>query len=99
MSRRLLSFVAVLLGSAASFAPAQTPAAIRRIVRDSTVGTVPRATVNVVNDATDAATELVTDAGGEFRADVLVAAEYRIEASLDGFETAVRRSPLTAGQE
>ncbi len=42
--------------------------------------------------------EAVTDGDGGFAAASLAAGAYRVEASLDGFETAVRRVSLDAGQ-
>jgi len=88
----------VLLALAAGAArAAQTAGAISGVVRDSSGGFIPGATVRVVNDAGGAATEVVSGAQGEFRID-LPPGTYRLEVALDGFETAVNRVVLESGQ-
>ena len=67
------------------------------MVKDSSGGSIPGAIVRVVNEA-GATGEAVTDGDGGFAAASLAAGAYRVEASLDGFETAVRRVALDAGQ-
>jgi len=75
-----------------------TTATISGIVRDSSGGAVPGATVRVVNEDTRAAVDLVTDGQGGYRTAALAPGRYRLETSLDGFETDVRQVALTAGQ-
>ncbi|MES1164728.1 MAG: TonB-dependent receptor [Verrucomicrobiota bacterium] len=68
------------------------------VVRDSSGGAVPGASVRVVNEGTNQAVEVVTDERGTYRTQALAPGRYRVEASLDGFETAVNRTTLEAGQ-
>ncbi|HEY1303919.1 MAG TPA: TonB-dependent receptor [Vicinamibacterales bacterium] len=72
--------------------------AITGIVRDSSGGTVPGVTVRAVNEVTTRSLESVSDAQGAFRIDDVVPGAYRVEAVLDGFETASRRVVIDAGQ-
>ena len=71
---------------------------ITGIVRDSSGGAIPGATVRVVNEDTGVTVEAVTDEQGAYRAAALAPGQYRVETALDGFETAVRRIALEAGQ-
>ena len=68
------------------------------IVRDSSGGVLPGAQVKVVDEATSATLEFTTGLDGSYRADALAPGAYRVEATLDGFETTVRRVVLAAGQ-
>jgi ribosome maturation factor RimP len=81
-----------------ALAGAQATGSIAGVVRDSSGGAVPGATVRVVNEATRVAIEAFTDGQGAYRVDGLAAASYRVEAALDGFETSVRQVTLEAGQ-
>jgi len=98
------SFVAALvIAAAVLLAPAGLLAqsgsgTITGIVKDSTGGAIPGAQVNVVNETTSVGVEATTDATGSYRVEDLVAGPYRVETALDGFETAVRRIVLAAGQ-
>jgi iron complex outermembrane receptor protein len=85
--------VALLPGTAI----AQT-GSITGLIRDSSGAAVPGATVRVVAEASGKAVEAVTNEQGAYRADGLAAGQYRLEAALDGFETAVRRLALQGGQ-
>jgi iron complex outermembrane receptor protein len=67
-------------------------------VKDTSGGVLPGAAVKVVNEATNVSVDVTTDATGSYRVDALTAGSYRVEASLDGFETAARRVVLDAGQ-
>jgi len=69
---------------------------IAGIVRDSSGGAVPGATVRIVNDASGDAVEAVTDGQGAYRAAGLVAGRYRVETVLDGFEAAPQPVTLAA---
>jgi iron complex outermembrane receptor protein len=91
------AIVAALLGPVASFA--QAPAAvITGVVRDSSGGAIPGSTVKAVNEASGAAVEAVSGDGGVFRFEALAPGRYRVEAALDGFETATAQVVLQAGQ-
>ena len=71
---------------------------ITGIVKDTSGGVIPGATVKVVNEATSVSVDATTDATGSYRFEALAPGPYRVETSLDGFETAVRRIVLEAGQ-
>jgi iron complex outermembrane recepter protein len=96
------SFVIRVVLALAVFLPvplaAQSAGSIAGVVRDSSGGPAPGVNVRVVNDAGGAAREAVSDAQGAFRVDALAPGGYRVEASLDGFEPAVRQQALAAGQ-
>ena len=66
-------------------------------VRDVSGGTVPRATVRVVDETSRASVEAISDDQGVYGA-ALPPGAYRLEVVLDGFEPAVRRVALAAGQ-
>ena len=68
------------------------------LVTDASGGAIPGATVNVINEATGAAPETVTNNEGQYIVPALVPGRYRIEAKIDGFETTVRRIVLAVGQ-
>src|SRR5262245_62679607 len=63
-------------------------------VKDVTGAALPGATVKVMNVETGVALDLTTNEEGVYRASALVPGRYRIETSLDGFETSVR-GPIT----
>src|SRR6478736_4522983 len=92
---------AAALAAALLFAPAvsgaQSGSVITGIVKDSSGGVLPGASVEVVNEANSASVDATTDATGSYRVETLAAGSYRVEASLDGFETAVWRVVLEAG--
>ena len=65
-------------------------------VRDSLGGAIPGATVRIVNETSGAPVEAVSDAQGSYRIE-LPPGRYRVEVTLDGFETAVQRVTLQPG--
>ena len=67
-------------------------------VRDSSGASIPDATIRVVNEGTGAVLELITSDQGSYRAVALQAGPYRVETTLDGFETPARRIVLDANQ-
>ena len=92
-----VALVAALLAPSAS--AAQAPGgAITGVVRDPSGAAIPGATVKAVNEASGAAMECVSGDGGVYRFDALAPGRYRVEAALDGFETAVAQVVLQAGQ-
>ena len=100
MERQLskwFGILAVLALVAPAGAFAQGTASVKGLVKDSSGGSIPGAVVKVVSE-NGATVEAVTDGEGAFAAASLAAGAYRVEASLDGFETAVRRVALAAGQ-
>lgn len=85
-------------GQAATARSATATGTITGIVRDSSGGTVPGAIVRVIDESTKLSVEAITDEEGAYRAMALGRGTYRVEASLDGFETAVRQVALAVGQ-
>ncbi len=78
----------------------QTVGSIEGKVTDNTGGVLPGVTVSVISEETNAARTLVTDADGRYRARELGLGRYRVQASLEGFQTVVRRGiVLTLGRE
>src|SRR5690349_8791672 len=58
------------------------------VVKDSSGGVLPGVTVKVSSAAGGAGLEGTTDADGIYRVTAIPPGSYRIEAALDGFETA-----------
>ena len=100
MSRKLLGFVgALLVALIPSVASAQSgTSAISGTVRDSSGIGIPGAIVRIVNEDNQSRVEAVTNTQGAYRAAELAPGRYRVEAIFDGFETAVRRQAVDAGQ-
>src|SRR5882757_1601434 len=95
---RAFVIVAAALVPPAAFAQTGT-SAISGLVQDASGAAIPGTTVRVVNeDARVAAVEVISNEQGRYRATALVPGAYRLEVALDGFETAVRRIVLEAGQ-
>jgi iron complex outermembrane receptor protein len=80
--------------------PAAQPAplVISGLVRDSSGGAIPGATVRIVNEISGVTGEAVSNELGAYQSAALAPGQYRVEAVLDGFETTVRRVTLVAGQ-
>src|SRR3990172_1399332 len=74
------------------------PGALAIVVRDSSGGAIPGATIRILNEDTSAAVDAVSDEQGSYRAAALVPGRYRVEAQLDGFESAVRRIAIESGR-
>ena len=91
------AIVAALLAPSVALAQA-ADGAIAGVVKDSSGGTIPGSTIKVVNEASGVAVEAVTGEGGAYRVEALAPGRYRVEAALDGFETATAQVVLTAGQ-
>jgi iron complex outermembrane recepter protein len=101
-TRVFAAVVAVLFvvpAPARAQAPAQTPpGTLAGVVRDSSGGAIPGATIRVVNEATRAVVAVVSDGQGAYKTDRLSAGAYRVEAALDGFEPVIRQVAVVAGQ-
>jgi iron complex outermembrane recepter protein len=67
-------------------------------VRDSSAAPIPGATIRVVNEGTRATIDAVSNDQGSYRAEALPPGQYRLETTLTGFETDVRRIVVEAGQ-
>ncbi|HVQ13826.1 MAG TPA: TonB-dependent receptor, partial [Vicinamibacterales bacterium] len=99
MFRRVFTLAAVLFaGLIPATAIAQTAGVVSGVVRDSSGGAIPGATVRVINEATGAAQEAVSDAEGTYQVTDLAPGQYRVEAALDGFEPVVARGAVDARQ-
>jgi iron complex outermembrane recepter protein len=94
--RGVLASAIVALMPAWSFAQGGT-GTVSGLVSDSSGAPIPGAVVRIVNQATGVAVETVTDGQGAYRAEALPPGQYRVEAALDGFETSVEQTALTAG--
>lgn len=105
ISRSMFLMVAVIVSGAvrAGAATAQVsgqvgPGTVTGIVRDSSGAPVPGATLRIASEATGVALDALSDERGTYRVTALAPGRYRVEAVLDGFETAVRRLTLDPGQ-
>ena len=93
------TFAAVAMLFAPTLAPAQSSTGfIAGVVKDSSGGVLPGASVKIVNDGANTSTDLVAQADGSYRTEPVAAGAYRVSASLDGFETVERRVAVIAGQ-
>ena len=96
---RTLSATAVTLLSVSLLAMAQGGmATIAGLVSDPSGTAVPGATVRVVNAATGAAVQAISDAQGAYRATPLIPGRYGVAISLDGFESIARQVVVAADQ-
>jgi iron complex outermembrane recepter protein len=92
-------FVAAALVPAAARAQSQPAGSIAGSVKDGTGAVLPGVTIKVTSESNPAILSLaVTDQTGGYRIDALPAGVYRVETSLDGFETATRRAVVENGQ-
>ena len=95
--------VRVVLGGLITLLPAgiasqAAPRADREVVKDPTGAVLPGATIRIVNEATGAAIEAISDGQGSYRNATVAPGAYRLETALDGFETDVRRIVVEPGQ-
>jgi len=93
--RSVLVLAVLLLPLAAR---AQGTGTIAGTVKDSSGGAIPGAAIRVVNESTSGSTEAVSGDGGVYRVEGLAPGRYRVEAVLDGFETAIAQVVLSEGQ-
>ena len=98
ISIRLFAGILVIALTAAASLAQDAPSAVTGIIRDSSGASIPGATVRVINEATRVAVEATSNEQGSFNTPALVPGQYRVEAVLDGFETAVRRIVVEASQ-
>ncbi len=92
--------LAIAIGSAAvaDIQAQMGTATITGLVRDSSGATVPGATVRIVGEVNGITREIVTNDQGSYRADALPPGLYRIETTLDGFETPARHVAVEPNQ-
>jgi outer membrane receptor protein involved in Fe transport len=77
-----------------------TTGAISGSISDTTGAIVPGVQVSLQNEETGVTRTVVTDAAGRYSAPLLGLGNYRITASMEGFQTEVRRGVvLTVGRE
>ena len=74
------------------------PAGVGGVVKDESGAVIPGASIRIVNEASNAAVDLFSDEQGTYRALDLEPGSYRVETTLDGFETVVNRVVVEAGQ-
>jgi len=100
MFRRVVAVVVFLIaGLVPSAAQSQSlTGTIAGIVRDSSGGAIPGATVRVVNETTTVGHDAVSDDQGSFRVTALAAGAYQVEVTLDGFDMVARRVVIDLGQ-
>ena len=87
---------ALVIGLLPGSLQAQGTATITGVVKDSSEAPLPGVTVKIVSEASGTAVDAVTDGQGAYSASV-APGPYRLEAALDGFETAVRQVVVGAG--
>ena len=87
----------LLLLPAAVFAQSGS-STISGLIRDSTGAPLPGVSVMIRNAETGVAFDAVTNEEGLYRVGALVPGSYRVEASVDGFEPAVRAVTLAVSQ-
>jgi hypothetical protein len=99
MNRRVICLMAFLLN--VSIAMAQLPAGtILGVVKDSSGGVVPGASVTARQTETDQSRSAVTGADGSYRFDALPVGNYEITVKATGFQTVVQTGlVLSVGQE
>jgi len=90
LSRLSLLCTVFVFTASASFAQSTTQGAIAGTVEDATGAVIPRATVVVHNDGTNAETTLTTDASGSFSAPLLQPGDYKVTITAGGFGTYVQ---------
>jgi iron complex outermembrane receptor protein len=99
MVRRVLAsllLALVLIGPSA--VQAQNAAGtVSGAIRDSLGGAIPGASIRIVNESTNVAAEVVSDAQGAYSVTDLEPGPYRLEVTLSGFETILRRFNLAPG--
>ena len=100
MFRRIVLVLVALLTAAPALVVAQSSSAtpLSGVVRDSSGGAIPGATIRIVNAASNASAELVSDGQGAYQSEPLVPGRYRVEVTLDGFEPAHREVVIDLGQ-
>ena len=90
--RAVIAIATVLI---ATLAQGQTgTSSIVGVVKDSSGGALPGASVKVVNEDTGIAFDTVANGEGIYRVTALPPGTYRVETSLDGFEQTIRRPVL-----
>ncbi len=82
----------VLTGAVVAASAQGLQTTVLGVVRDSTGGVVPGATVVVTNRSTGVSRTVITDATGTYTVTALIAGAYDVSAELSGFKTSVRQN-------
>lgn len=92
-------FVFIALVPRAAQAQAAATGSLEGLITDASGGILPGVTVTVKNMDTNVTRELVTDAGGRYRASALQPGQYEVAVALAGFQGApVRNITVQVGQ-
>ncbi len=96
---RQLLVVGLMLATTGSFAAAQTfTGGLRGAVKDAN-GVIPGVTVQLINDATGAGREAVSNESGEFSFGAVPPGTYSVKATLTGFKTYENKGIRIATQQ
>src|ERR1700722_5187344 len=96
---RVLTAIFLLLASMCVMQAQVTTGTISGTLTDSTGSVVPGAKVVILNESTGITRETTTNGAGAYSAPSLSLGNYRVTASLTGFETAARSGiVLTVGR-
>src|SRR5262245_59997748 len=96
---KVVLVVLAVFGMASLSVAQRTTATFAGIVTDPTSAVLPGATVQLINEGTNAATEKVTGETGEFLFDYVPVGTYTLKISMPGFRTFESRAiPLGAAQ-
>jgi iron complex outermembrane recepter protein len=86
------------VGSSTAGAAQNDAGTIDGIIRDSSGGAIPGATIQIVHEATSASLDAVSDGQGAFAVAPLAPGSYRVRATLDGFDPVMRHVVVEAGR-
>jgi iron complex outermembrane recepter protein len=86
------------LGAPSAGAAQDDAGTLNGIIRDSSGGTIPGATIQIVNEANRASLDTVSDAQGAFTVASLAPGSYRVHGALAGFDPVMRRVAIEAGR-
>ena len=99
MFRRIvLVLVAVVTMTPALVVGQSSISQLSGVVRDSSGGAIPGATIRIVNTASNTSSELVSDGQGAYQSEPLAPGRYRVDVALDGFEPVSREIVIDLGQ-
>jgi carboxypeptidase family protein len=95
-ARRFLFALSLVLIPTASIA--QTTSTVLGVVRDSSGGVLPGASITVKHLATNAVRTVMTEGDGNYLIPFLAVGEYEVTAELSGFQTLARRISVAVDQ-
>src|SRR5688572_513466 len=98
MFRRYSIVMTLALLLPVSAAAQRGPAGVGGVVKEESGAVIPGASIHIVNEASNATVDLFSDEQGAFRTLDLEPGRYRVETTLDGFETVVTRVVVEAGR-